>query len=150
MSGQRHHSQGPYPPMMNDYTMSNAANNNNNIVPSHHQANPHQIMPNEPYPQQNPPDTFITNTQSHEWYQTQTHPHDFHHQHHPQQQPQQQEEPNNCSSCRSVASAIRSIRPNIGTELEVDLGCYQEFDDCSVPNMQAFDVIDRYSDERGF
>lgn len=54
----------------------------------------------------------------------------------------------NCSSCKSVASAIRSIHPDIGGELEVDLGC-KDSNDCSVPNMHAFDVIDRYSDGRG-
>ncbi|KAK4494398.1 hypothetical protein PRZ48_014696 [Zasmidium cellare] len=56
----------------------------------------------------------------------------------------------NCSSCKSVATAIRSIRPDIGTELEEDLGCQPNAgEDCSVPNTTAFDVIDRYSDGRG-
>ncbi|KAF2165994.1 hypothetical protein M409DRAFT_23721 [Zasmidium cellare ATCC 36951] len=56
----------------------------------------------------------------------------------------------NCSSCKSVATAIRSIRPDVGTELEEDLGCpVNDNEDCSVPNTQAFDILDRYSDGRG-
>lgn len=52
------------------------------------------------------------------------------------------------SSCRAVADAIRYVRPNLGPDqLEAQMGC-SEGQDCSISNVQAFDLMDRLSDGR--
>lgn len=50
------------------------------------------------------------------------------------------------ASCRDVAGAIRSIRPDMGSELESELGCGQDGRDCNVSNARAFDLLDRFSE----
>jgi hypothetical protein len=48
------------------------------------------------------------------------------------------------SSCHVAADAIRSIKPDVGQELEEELGCANG-QECSVPNTQIFSIMDRYS-----
>lgn len=49
------------------------------------------------------------------------------------------------SSCYVAAGAIRSIKPDIGYELETELGC-GDGRECNVPNTQIFSIMDRYSE----
>lgn len=50
-------------------------------------------------------------------------------------------------SCRDVAEAIRYVRPTLSQhELEQQMGC-QPGIDCKVPNHEAFDLIDRLSED---
>lgn len=52
--------------------------------------------------------------------------------------------PADSSSCYVAADAIRSIKPDMGYELEAELGC-SSGQDCNVPNTQIFSIMDRYS-----
>lgn len=52
---------------------------------------------------------------------------------------------NNTSSCYVAAGAIRDIRPDVGYELEHELGC-SDGRECSVPNTRVFSLMDRYSE----
>ncbi|PPJ56582.1 hypothetical protein CBER1_01844 [Cercospora berteroae] len=50
-------------------------------------------------------------------------------------------------SCRDVAEAIRYVRPTLSQqELEQQMGC-QPGIDCKVPNYEAFDLMDRLSED---
>ncbi|KAJ9669527.1 hypothetical protein H2201_000394 [Coniosporium apollinis] len=52
------------------------------------------------------------------------------------------------SSCVYAANIIRSMRSEVGIELEVDLGCNPAGTDCEVNNVTVFDVMDKYSAQR--
>ena len=52
--------------------------------------------------------------------------------------------PADSSSCYVAADASRSIKPDMGYELEAELGC-SSGQDCNVPNTQIFSIMDRYS-----
>lgn len=54
--------------------------------------------------------------------------------------------PSNSKSCHEVADTIRMMRPDVGDVLEAELGCRGDGGDCDVSNLQAFDVLDRWSD----
>jgi hypothetical protein len=54
---------------------------------------------------------------------------------------------NNTSSCVYAANIIRSMRSDIGTELENDLGCREPGSDCVVDNSVVFDVVEKYSNQ---
>ncbi|KAK5121483.1 hypothetical protein LTR85_005316 [Meristemomyces frigidus] len=56
-----------------------------------------------------------------------------------------QPEVGNSSSCYVAAGAIRAIKPDIGYELETELGC-GDGRECDVPNSQIFSIMDRYAD----
>ena len=49
------------------------------------------------------------------------------------------------SSCYVAADAIRGINPDLGHELEEELGC-GEGTDCNILNAQIFNIMDRYTD----
>lgn len=49
------------------------------------------------------------------------------------------------SSCYAAAGAIRTFKPDLGYELETELGC-GDGRDCNVPNSRIFSIMDRYSD----
>jgi len=51
----------------------------------------------------------------------------------------------NYSSCVDAANIIRSMRSDVGVELEADLGCKSLGQDCRVNNAVVFEVMDRYS-----
>lgn len=55
--------------------------------------------------------------------------------------------PSNLTSCHEVAAVIRSVRPNMGSELEAQLGC-ADGRDCSIPTTRAFDLLDRLSESQ--
>ena len=48
------------------------------------------------------------------------------------------------SSCRVAADAIRTFKPDLGEELEQELGCGSGME-CSISNTQVFNIMDRYS-----
>ncbi|KAF2723791.1 hypothetical protein K431DRAFT_282485 [Polychaeton citri CBS 116435] len=47
------------------------------------------------------------------------------------------------SSCHAAASAIRTMEPDAGLEVEQELGC-RPGEDCNVPNAEIFKIMDRY------
>ncbi|OTA38067.1 hypothetical protein BTJ68_02145 [Hortaea werneckii EXF-2000] len=49
------------------------------------------------------------------------------------------------SSCFAAAGAIRTIKPDLGYELETELGC-GDGADCVVPNARIFNMMDRYAE----
>lgn len=49
------------------------------------------------------------------------------------------------SSCFVAADAIRSMNPELGGELEHELGCDAAGSECRVPNVHVFELMDRYS-----
>lgn len=53
------------------------------------------------------------------------------------------------SSCQIAANSIRTFSPNVGYELEQDLGCHAPGEDCNVSNARMFNVIDRYTSGTG-
>ncbi|KAF2494019.1 hypothetical protein BU16DRAFT_62105 [Lophium mytilinum] len=53
---------------------------------------------------------------------------------------------NNTSSCVYAANIIRSMRSNVGAELEADLGCRELGADCAVDNSVVFNAIEKYAD----
>ncbi|KAM0717439.1 hypothetical protein Q7P37_007291 [Cladosporium fusiforme] len=53
------------------------------------------------------------------------------------------------SSCQIAANNIRTFSPNAGYELEQELGCRAPGEECSVPNLRVFSVIDRYTGGSG-
>ncbi|KAF2808318.1 uncharacterized protein BDZ99DRAFT_521873 [Mytilinidion resinicola] len=53
---------------------------------------------------------------------------------------------NNTSSCVYAANIIRSMRSDVGVELEADLGCRELGADCAVDNSVVFSAIDKYAD----
>jgi len=61
-----------------------------------------------------------------------------------QQQQLPQPSMGDSSSCYAAAGAIRTIKPDIGYELEYELGC-GDGADCNVPNTKIFSMMDRYS-----
>ena len=48
------------------------------------------------------------------------------------------------SSCYAAASAVRTLKPDAGYELEMELGC-SDGRECEVPNDQVFGIMDRYT-----
>ncbi|KAK0938667.1 hypothetical protein LTR29_009766 [Friedmanniomyces endolithicus] len=52
--------------------------------------------------------------------------------------------PTDTSSCYVAAEAIRTIKPDAGYDLEVELGC-GDGRECNVPNNQIFSIMDRYA-----
>ncbi|KAK1062654.1 hypothetical protein LTR74_010110 [Friedmanniomyces endolithicus] len=52
--------------------------------------------------------------------------------------------PTDTSSCYVAAEAIRTIKPDAGYDLEVELGC-SDGRECNVPNNQIFSIMDRYA-----
>lgn len=59
--------------------------------------------------------------------------------------PQQDPQYGGLSSCQVAADTIRTFSPNAGYELEQELGCHAPGEECSVPNLKVFNVIDRYT-----
>lgn len=53
------------------------------------------------------------------------------------------------SSCRIAADTIRTFSPDAGYELEQELGCRAPGEECSVPHLRVFNVIDRYTGGSG-
>lgn len=53
----------------------------------------------------------------------------------------------NNTSCVYAANIIRSMRSDIGTELENDLGCREPSSDCAVDNSVVFNVMEKYSNQ---
>ncbi|OJD40210.1 uncharacterized protein BKCO1_1000426 [Diplodia corticola] len=51
----------------------------------------------------------------------------------------------NSSSCLHAAHLIRSMRSDVGPELEQDMGCTGHGQDCKVDNTVVFDLVDKYS-----
>lgn len=49
------------------------------------------------------------------------------------------------TSCHAAADAIRVIKPDVGNELEDEMGCSTDGSDCQVSNGQIFNIMDRYS-----
>jgi hypothetical protein len=49
------------------------------------------------------------------------------------------------TSCVDAANIIRSMRGEVGVELESDLGCTNLGTDCKVDNINVFNMMDRYS-----
>lgn len=54
---------------------------------------------------------------------------------------------NNTSSCVYAANIIRTMRSDIGTELETELGCREPGGDCAVDNAVVFNVMEKYSNQ---
>lgn len=54
-------------------------------------------------------------------------------------------EPSGTSSCQAAADTIRMIKPEIGHELETELGCWVG-EECQVPNEKVFGIMGRYAD----
>ncbi|KAF2180067.1 hypothetical protein K469DRAFT_693534 [Zopfia rhizophila CBS 207.26] len=52
---------------------------------------------------------------------------------------------NNASSCVYAANIIRTMRADVGPELEADLGCRILGQDCVVHNTVVFNAMDKYS-----
>lgn len=50
----------------------------------------------------------------------------------------------NTTSCAFAASVVRSVRPDVGPELEAQM-CANYGGDCKVDNNVVFEIIDRYS-----
>jgi hypothetical protein len=55
----------------------------------------------------------------------------------------------NNSSCTYAASIIRTMREDVGVELEADLGCYRPGQDCMVDNTTVFSVMEKYGNPPG-
>lgn len=55
----------------------------------------------------------------------------------------------NKSSCVDAANIIRTMRSDVGPELEVDLGCRAPGQDCYVNNAVVFNIMDKYGNPRG-
>lgn len=55
----------------------------------------------------------------------------------------------NTSSCLNAANIIRTMRTDIGPELETDLGCRVPGEHCYVPNSVVFNAMDRYTSPQG-
>jgi hypothetical protein len=53
----------------------------------------------------------------------------------------------NSTSCVSAAQIIRTMRSDVGPELEADLGCRSPDEDCRVANPVVFDAIEKYSNQ---
>lgn len=53
------------------------------------------------------------------------------------------------SSCQIAAESIRTFSPNVGYELEQDLGCRAPGEDCNVSHARMFNVLDRYTSGTG-
>lgn len=53
------------------------------------------------------------------------------------------------SSCRIAANTIRTFSPNAGYELEQELGCSAPGEECAVPSLRMFNVLDRYTGGSG-
>ena len=51
----------------------------------------------------------------------------------------------NTTSCMNAANIIRTMRSDVGPELEVDLGCRTTAQDCRVPNPTVFNMMEKYS-----
>ncbi|KAF1841228.1 uncharacterized protein K460DRAFT_380937 [Cucurbitaria berberidis CBS 394.84] len=51
------------------------------------------------------------------------------------------------SSCVDAANIIRTMRSDVGPELETDLGCRTSDQDCYVNNHIVFNVMDKYSNQ---
>ncbi|ORX95698.1 hypothetical protein BCR34DRAFT_193944 [Clohesyomyces aquaticus] len=51
----------------------------------------------------------------------------------------------NTSSCLYAANIIRSMRSDVGPELEADLGCRSLGQECYVDNSAVFNVVEKYS-----
>ncbi|KKY25763.1 hypothetical protein UCDDS831_g01856 [Diplodia seriata] len=51
----------------------------------------------------------------------------------------------NSSSCLQAADIIRRMRSDIGPELEQDMGCTGQGQDCKIDNTVVFDLVDKYS-----
>lgn len=51
----------------------------------------------------------------------------------------------NSSSCLQAADIIRGMRSDVGPELEQEMGCNAEGQDCKVDNNVIFDLVDKYS-----
>jgi len=49
------------------------------------------------------------------------------------------------TSCHAAADVIRVIKPDVGDELEDEMGCSADGSDCQVSNAQIFNIMDRYS-----
>jgi len=54
-------------------------------------------------------------------------------------------EPSGTYSCQAAADTIRMIKPEIGPELETELGCWVG-EECQVPNEKVFGIMGRYTD----
>lgn len=54
----------------------------------------------------------------------------------------------NTSSCVDAANIIRTMRSDIGNELENDLGCRSQDQNCYVDNSLVFNMMEKYSDPR--
>ncbi|KAF2790442.1 hypothetical protein K505DRAFT_364716 [Melanomma pulvis-pyrius CBS 109.77] len=54
----------------------------------------------------------------------------------------------NTSSCVDAANIIRTMRSDIGLELENELGCHTPDQNCYVNNSVVFNIMDKYSDPR--
>jgi hypothetical protein len=53
------------------------------------------------------------------------------------------------SSCADAANMIRTMRSDIGPELEADLGCRDPHQQCYVDNATIFDIMEKYSSNHG-
>ena len=51
------------------------------------------------------------------------------------------------SSCIDTANIIRTMRAEVGSELEADLGCRAPDQQCYGNNATVFNVIDKYSQQ---
>jgi hypothetical protein len=49
------------------------------------------------------------------------------------------------SSCADAANMIRTMRSDLGPELEADLGCHDPHQQCYVDDTTIFNVMDKYS-----
>lgn len=49
------------------------------------------------------------------------------------------------SSCVDAANIIRTMRADVGPELEADLGCRVPNQDCYINNNIVFNMMDKYS-----
>jgi hypothetical protein len=54
----------------------------------------------------------------------------------------------NTSSCVDAANIIRTMRSDVGLELENDLGCPPHDQNCYVDNSLVFNMMEKYSDPR--
>ena len=52
------------------------------------------------------------------------------------------------SSCVDAANIIRTMRSDVGLELENELGCRPHEQNCFVDNPAVFNIMDKYSDSR--
>ena len=63
----------------------------------------------------------------------------------PHLEPNTQCGPSGTSSCEDAANSIRVFKPEMGYELEQELGCRRVGEQCQVSNQEVFRLVDKYT-----